>query len=142
MARLGTPGQPDPRVEGKIELGELIMAFLRFDFDTAGSLEVNHGGCADEFLADHDGFHSVQAGSGLILRQLDTVAGNDKGRRVVPGQVFGGVSHDFEVSGRRGDFDETVRSEEQTSELQSLMRISYAVFCLKKKTTAIRRKSQ
>src|SRR3546814_8054514 len=26
-----------------------------------------------------------------------------------------------------------VRSEEQTSELQSLMRISYAVFCLKKK---------
>src|SRR3546814_8915177 len=29
--------------------------------------------------------------------------------------------------------DEGVRSEEHTSELQSLMRISYAVFCLKKK---------
>src|SRR3546814_12197242 len=29
------------------------------------------------------------------------------------------------------------RSEEHTSELQSLMRISYAVFCLKKKTTDI-----
>src|SRR3546814_6410487 len=29
---------------------------------------------------------------------------------------------------------ETMRSEEHTSELQSLMRISYAVFCLKKKT--------
>src|SRR3546814_7089459 len=28
-----------------------------------------------------------------------------------------------------------VRSEEHTSELQSLMRISYAVFCLKKKIT-------
>src|SRR3546814_3494523 len=28
-----------------------------------------------------------------------------------------------------------IRSEEHTSELQSLMRISYAVFCLKKKTT-------
>src|SRR3546814_5980693 len=28
----------------------------------------------------------------------------------------------------------TMRSEEHTSELQSLMRISYAVFCLKKKT--------
>src|SRR3546814_6385351 len=28
----------------------------------------------------------------------------------------------------------TERSEEHTSELQSLMRISYAVFCLKKKT--------
>src|SRR3546814_7796260 len=30
------------------------------------------------------------------------------------------------------------RSEEHTSELQSLMRISYAVFCLKKKTTLTR----
>src|SRR3546814_8309124 len=30
---------------------------------------------------------------------------------------------------------ETPRSEEHTSELQSLMRISYAVFCLKKKNT-------
>src|SRR3546814_4199472 len=30
---------------------------------------------------------------------------------------------------------EVARSEEHTSELQSLMRISYAVFCLKKKTT-------
>src|SRR3546814_10536662 len=29
--------------------------------------------------------------------------------------------------------DESERSEEHTSELQSLMRISYAVFCLKKK---------
>src|SRR3546814_3882438 len=29
------------------------------------------------------------------------------------------------------------RSEEHTSELQSLMRISYAVFCLKKKNTTI-----
>src|SRR3546814_9312124 len=31
------------------------------------------------------------------------------------------------------------RSEEHTSELQSLMRISYAVFCLKKKNTRPRR---
>src|SRR3546814_7985892 len=30
------------------------------------------------------------------------------------------------------------RSEEHTSELQSLMRISYAVFCLKKKTKSIK----
>src|SRR3546814_1489434 len=30
-----------------------------------------------------------------------------------------------------------IRSEEHTSELQSLMRISYAVFCLKKKTTTL-----
>src|SRR3546814_2017425 len=32
-------------------------------------------------------------------------------------------------------FAKSARSEEHTSELQSLMRISYAVFCLKKKTT-------
>src|SRR3546814_4954339 len=33
--------------------------------------------------------------------------------------------------------DRVARSEEHTSELQSLMRISYAVFCLKKKKTLI-----
>src|SRR3546814_2246402 len=33
------------------------------------------------------------------------------------------------------------RSEEHTSELQSLMRISYAVFCLKKKTHTTKAKS-
>src|SRR3546814_4362971 len=38
------------------------------------------------------------------------------------GDTIGGTAHKF-------------RSEEHTSELQSLMRISYAVFCLKKKTT-------
>src|SRR3546814_5214952 len=32
------------------------------------------------------------------------------------------------------EYDGELRSEEHTSELQSLMRISYAVFCLKKKT--------
>src|SRR3546814_5952712 len=35
-----------------------------------------------------------------------------------------------------GAAEAAMRSEEHTSELQSLMRISYAVFCLKKKTTA------
>src|SRR3546814_7776886 len=43
------------------------------------------------------------------------------------------------ISGYRGSplvlFDQQLRSEEHTSELQSLMRISYAVFCLKKKKT-------
>src|SRR3546814_6676664 len=41
------------------------------------------------------------------------------------------------VSGRDlvGYVDEAKRSEEHTSELQSLMRISYAVFCLKQKNT-------
>src|SRR3546814_8968876 len=34
------------------------------------------------------------------------------------------------------------RSEEHTSELQSLMRISYAVFCLKKKRTHLEKRSE
>src|SRR3546814_3156491 len=38
---------------------------------------------------------------------------------------------DWKFAGKRGGS----RSEEHTSELQSLMRISYAVFCLKKKNT-------
>src|SRR3546814_3341421 len=50
----------------------------------------------------------------------------------------------FRPRGRRGERNprserrdlQKVRSEEHTSELQSLMRISYAVFCLKKKRTA------
>src|SRR3546814_10283841 len=42
------------------------------------------------------------------------------------------------------EIDEAVdarRSEEHTSELQSLMRISYAVFCLKKKTQNIHQRT-
>src|SRR3546814_4391992 len=46
---------------------------------------------------------------------------------------IGAARHGDGVLARCGDPD---RSEEHTSELQSLMRISYAVFCLKKKKTA------
>src|SRR3546814_6779014 len=44
-----------------------------------------------------------------------------------------GVDPDHRVFGRRRGAQWIERSEEHTSELQSLMRISYAVFCLKKK---------
>src|SRR3546814_10076391 len=60
----------------------------------------------------------------------------------------GGRSHDvavrsipFEAGYRPASWVKN-RSEEHTSELQSLMRISYAVFCLKKKTTKHTRKTQ
>src|SRR3546814_4921126 len=42
---------------------------------------------------------------------------------------------EIRISERPGRLVCPDRSEEHTSELQSLMRISYAVFCLKKKTT-------
>src|SRR3546814_1351803 len=51
--------------------------------------------------------------------------------------------HGRDRQGRRGDQvahearQQVARSEEHTSELQSLMRISYAVFCLKKKTSRL-----
>src|SRR3546814_6262635 len=38
------------------------------------------------------------------------------------------------ITARDAQLEILLRSEEHTSELQSLMRISYAVFCLKKKT--------
>src|SRR3546814_3963390 len=44
-----------------------------------------------------------------------------------------GGNHLLHVLRRNVDLQLLLRSEEHTSELQSLMRISYAVFCLKKK---------
>src|SRR3546814_1308142 len=45
------------------------------------------------------------------------------------------------AGGRSVDQLGGTRSEEHTSELQSLMRISYAVFCLKKKKTYLNKKN-
>src|SRR3546814_9784058 len=54
---------------------------------------------------------------------------------LISDDVYGGTYRLLaRVMGRWG----LARSEEHTSELQSLMRISYAVFCLKKKTTTTR----
>src|SRR3546814_8940866 len=55
-----------------------------------------------------------------------------------PGQFGGGKNRLFPILALRIAVDELIgmaarRSEEHTSELQSLMRISYALFCLKKK---------
>src|SRR3546814_7346887 len=47
------------------------------------------------------------------------------------------VSAEGCVAPRTAAADRSPRSEEHTSELQSLMRISYAVFCLKKKNRTI-----
>src|SRR3546814_2004180 len=44
------------------------------------------------------------------------------------------VERNLEGINQVRDRVDAIRSEEHTSELQSLMRISYAVFCLKKKT--------
>src|SRR3546814_1341134 len=93
---------------------------------------------------DDDGRYHLQAGDLLRRHQHDDQRGNQQlvGDRVeeaperrdllhVAGQVaieiIGDAGQDVAAEG------EPARSEEHTSELQSLMRISYAVFCLKKK---------
>src|SRR3546814_1259320 len=61
-------------------------------------------------------------------RGLGRGHGEDEEHEHLPGRVSRLARERDEV-----DVDREQRSEEHTSELQSLMRISYAVFCLKKK---------
>src|SRR3546814_1600849 len=61
------------------------------------------------------------------LKYASTVAGINNALKLYRGQLDGFAQMDDPVGMKRA------RSEEHTSELQSLMRISYAVFCLKKK---------
>src|SRR3546814_6499218 len=78
---------------------------------------------------------------------IGLVRDGDKVLIDIPNRSINLLISDEELAGRRVEQDNkgwkpvevrprkvTTRSEEHTSELQSLMRISYAVFCLKKKT--------
>src|SRR3546814_1397973 len=58
-----------------------------------------------------------------IGSRMEAIGGIDYGSFIVPGLIM-------------------LRSEEHTSELQSLMRISYAVFCLKKKHNLFKNKKK
>src|SRR3546814_4082861 len=74
--------------------------------------------------------------SGLVVGQADRDARRAGLRKPAPEDIQRLAGIALRVHGLHGA-DEIVagdRSEEHTSELQSLMRISYAVFCLKKKT--------
>src|SRR3546814_5420835 len=95
-------------------------------------------------VAGHDvlvGSPRFLAERGVALTMLDerTQTLEAQGRTVITvarnGKLLGLLAFG---DAPRPDAAETIRklrSEEHTSELQSLMRISYAVFCLKKKTT-------
>src|SRR3546814_6040059 len=67
----------------------------------------------------------------LFRSLLAELAGNARGNRVLVCSAHSGEGKSFCANSRHGL--SVRRSEEHTSELQSLMRISYAVFCLKKK---------
>src|SRR3546814_6168776 len=67
----------------------------------------------------------------LVSFDTDWLYPTSESRRVVQAlQSVGAAASFVELS---APFGHASRSEEHTSELQSLMRISYAVFCLKKK---------
>src|SRR3546814_1215653 len=59
-------------------------------------------------------------------------------RRCRPHARASSVSSAMRLARKPRQLPWTTRSEEHTSELQSLMRISYAVFCLKKKKKILR----
>src|SRR3546814_9448166 len=73
-----------------------------------------------------------QAGHCRCEQCADRAKGHDQQdrERNCPAFVQSGEAQEHDQHGKRV---ERGRSEEHTSELQSLMRISYAVFCLKKK---------
>src|SRR3546814_3075008 len=83
---------------------------------------------------EHASSGRTSSDGGNHRRRSGRMAASSRERRTVT-QAAGGIIHQrlgdesAPLCGRSG------RSEEHTSELQSLMRISYAVFCLKKKTT-------
>src|SRR3546814_9429116 len=84
--------------------------------------------------------HAHAGGGDLDLRiedllRLDRHLPLFLGRAVVHEDVDMGDDVEGDLLGEALALDRIVRSEEHTSELQSLMRISYAVFCLKKKKT-------
>src|SRR3546814_3358391 len=87
-------------------------------------------------------FRSFQRESGAPLGRVCRARRDaDQGRQQPAGKDFLRAKPDRRCVGKyprnsrkpRSNLYGTDRSEEHTSELQSLMRISYAVFCLKKK---------
>src|SRR3546814_6573177 len=80
-------------------------------------------------------------------RAVETEGDADADDIVEPGlqrcghaEIIHGRADDDEVRRHQLGDQPVARSEEHTSELQSLMRISYAVFCLKKKNRNTKQK--
>src|SRR3546814_2771393 len=70
--------------------------------------------------------------STLLVQRVG--AGSKTNEFNISSKVSGGF-YFIRLSADSDHITRKIRSEEHTSELQSLMRISYAVFCLKKKNT-------
>src|SRR3546814_4426350 len=96
----------------------------------------HHEAATDEDLGALDalGLETVIDLRGDDERELHPCRRSDNfsARVLFAGGVTAGLAPHLQAAGGTIDV-ETARSEEHTSELQSLMRTSYAVFCLKKK---------
>src|SRR3546814_1384295 len=89
-------------------------------FEVEGALFLSNKG---DLLARLEGYYDQRITQKLILQPM---AEANFALQDVPETGIGSGLSDFELGLR-------LRSEEHTSELQSLMRISYAVFCLQTK---------
>src|SRR3546814_8345039 len=92
---------------------------------------------ADRVAKQLDALQKLKTLGSVWLSTCD-VTGNPPGEPRIPSYCDGNKECTQCYSQARSDFNQTratleKRSEEHTSELQSLMRISYAVLCLKKK---------
>src|SRR3546814_1333759 len=89
----------------------------------------------DRSALDSPVFKAMLAFAGLDIEQA--LANDLPGERVSLSWAMPGTTLVLPGAAalRSAAVKRSVRSEEHTSELQSLMRNSYAVFCLKKKTT-------
>src|SRR3546814_7843837 len=115
-----------PRARGDIGLGQAAAIHIGPAAAVVGDF--------DDAVAGADAERDIDRAAGgvfplRLLAALDRLDG-------VLDQVGERLAYLAAVAGHhQGLRWRRVRSEEHTSELQSLMRISYAVFCLKKKTT-------
>src|SRR3546814_3764660 len=80
-----------------------------------------------------DSGFTALVGAGSAKPRLDIVVRNEIAAGRLQGPRMLAATPEITVTGGLADDSRYDRSEEHTSELQSLMRISYAVFCLKKK---------
>src|SRR3546814_5342192 len=84
-------------------------------------------------LSENAEYHAARERQSFIegrVAELEDVVSRCE---VIDVKKLSGDTVTFGVTVEVADEDTDERSEEHTSELQSLMRISYAVFCLKKK---------
>src|SRR3546814_9387848 len=92
------------------------------------------------------------AGRRPVQRSREAPPARPRGARRAPRSLHGidfvGTDEEVDPHARRDEQDDDsqrhaqIRSEEHTYELQSLMRISYAAFGLKQKTTKLKQKNE